>query len=210
MQTTTETTASSRFSTGAVLLRTVLPPLPTLLSRLQAGFRSAFCNGGPVFAEKGFATRDLVAARSGDIYALDCQPALFWHCGKSLNDCAGCPRFQAYRQGLATGKQGLPQLHMALAPDAVKPDVGDGHIEPTQVADIDADGRRTTDANGRRNIHPNPQPVVHPVAPGIQDAKHGSQHSNGESDCLYQTRINTHSVTPGENAIVGQQQGGAA
>lgn len=188
--------------TGAILLRTKYMPDPSLLQRLRDAVSIFRCKCSPVFLEESSAPDKMQVAGSIDIRMPHDRPSFGWQSPDGLEHCAGCPRFKAYRQGVATGKYRDRNLEVAAAIDGVKADVSNGDGEGAQVYHMNANTPfAATIREHETEFDPHTNTVVYPVAPGIVDTQHGAQNGNCQSDGsglhCYSPKVEAEIVTQG-------------
>lgn len=154
----------------------------SLLARLRQALVVARCTGGPIFIERPAAAHALQPTRGQCVSAPDAEPSIGWHFCERLKNCDRCPRFEAYRQGLAAEKTWDWDLSVSVGADQVKPDVRDSDGEGAEVQHFDHESIGPTANHAARDFHPHANPVVHPVAPGVEDSKTSAQQGDGQGN----------------------------
>jgi hypothetical protein len=154
------------------------------------------------------ATLGFEPAGSAHVGASKTHEMFIFKCGKRLPHCAGCPRFQAYRQAFTAQEDGLDQGQVLASTAKVEADGRQRHGKTAEVDDLDADAMvsaRRSDhvAHGNAHVHaigaPRPPSVDH----AEHRAEHRAEHSDGERHGL--NDVGGHGGREHSSAIEGEQ-----
>lgn len=155
-----------------------------LIARMKQAWSVFCCQGGPISGEVLMPTLDGQIARRGDIGIADVAPTLGWQCVNRLENCETCPRFKAYRQGVATGKNRTPNLHVPVSANQVETDVGHCDRKAADIEHLNDHQPGAIVILSAGHVYPNPDPVLAPASPSIEETKGRAKQGNAERDCL--------------------------
>lgn len=158
--------------------------MSSLLKRLQRALLVLRCSGDPIFVHGTGATDELQTTRGGCIEASNSLPSIGWRFCHGLHHCDRCPRFEAYRQGLAARKDGHRDLSVSIGSEQIHTNVGHRDRESAQVDQVDKEDPGSRCGLTERDLQAQSSPVLDPVSPGVVDAEHGTQQRDGKGDVL--------------------------
>lgn len=89
------------------------------LTRLKRALVMLRCSGDPIFVYGTGTTDGLQSTRGGCVEAPHSLPSIGWRFCHGLHHCDRCPRFEAYRQGLAAREGGNRNLGMPIGSEQI-------------------------------------------------------------------------------------------
>lgn len=166
-----------------------------MTTRLHHQLRDAWqllrCQGSPIFTEEPPTTLEGSTARGLDVRLTKGRANLGWQCPNLLNNCARCPRFEAYWQGVRAGELGIDQRRVIRGANQVEPHALHRDREGAQVDHRNHQQVRAERVERVADAHSNANTVIHPIAPGVEHAQHRPQHGDGQRHRLQPDRINS-------------------
>lgn len=139
----------------------------------------------------------LATTRGVDIGTLQDSDLSFFEYCKRYPRCTTCPRFQAYRQGLALSESGLRNLHVGGAIRTAESEVRDRDGERTQVHDCQQNARPSITTHAEICKQADAHSVAVDRSPRVDDAQHRTHQGNGERDGLKHCGIHAQIVQHG-------------
>lgn len=139
-------------------------------------------------------------AGRGSVGPVQLEKLFSFKCGKRLEHCESCPRFQAFRQRMALRDERLEKLQMVIGAHQVESDVRDRHLESTEVDHLDSDGPLPVGGDQPGHAHANSNTVIYPCSPRIEDAQ-------ARTECGHGDRGEVESITSHADSITAPQCG---
>lgn len=172
----------------------------TLSSRLKQALTILQCDGKPVVIEKSAVAA--LAKATGCVYVglADEGPTNIWTCGQWMSRCDGCPRFQAYRQGLAAGEYWERNLRVVGRTQELKPEVSDGDRKGAEIDDVNHDQSSSVAPNSKGYLYLDSDGVLNPVTPRVVYAQHSAKNGERGGDDLNGVGLHDSNVARSEVA----------
>lgn len=156
----------------------------TTLGRIKDAWASLSCRGRPLATEESMAPANLQPTGGVDVSVSQSRPTILWQCVRPYEHCARCPRRQAYWQGFRASEDRSRDLHMTVGAQQIKPKVGDGDGEVTQVNDFKCYSPGTIITLEKGEFYPYPHTVLNPVSPSVIQAQNSTKNRDSQCDGL--------------------------